>query len=272
MPGMIIGQYITGDSIIHRLDPRTKLLSCFILVMATAMPSQPIPILLFHLAFILWVIHLSQMGIARVLFGLKTLRILFLIIFICQIFFTGGHPILSAAGITITIEGVNLAISTFLRLAVIFLTGSLLTMTTSTLMLAAGLEWLLSPLSRLRFPVHQFAMIINISLRFIPTILEEADIIRRAQKSRGASFDSGPLFTRLQNSLAILIPVLAASMQRANDLALAMESRGYTGDSFNYSRINMMVFKREDQITLIIMAGLFAIMPISYYLKLLTII
>lgn len=272
MQGMIIGQYIIGDSIIHRLDPRTKLISCFIIILATAIPIQPIPVLLFYLAFILFIIHLSQIGVKRVLLGLRTLKILFLITFFCQVFLTSGHPILSWGVVAITIEGINLAISTFLRLVVIFLGCSLLTMTTSTLMISAGIELLLSPLTRLGFPVHQFAMIINISLRFIPTIIEETEIIRRAQKSRGTRFDSGPLFIRLKNTVAIIIPVLAASIQRANDLALAMESRCYTGDTFNHNRISKLFFKPEDKRAIIIVISTFVLLPFVYhYVKLLVI-
>lgn len=259
MKGMIIGQYIRGDSIIHRLDPRTKLIGCFTIIVAMTLPNYPIPMLLLNVGFIVVFIYLSQVGVARVLRGLTSLWILFLFTFLCQTFLTrGGDPLLNWGGIVITWQGIHLGISTFLRLVIIFLGASLLTMTTSTLKLSAGIESLLSPLVHLRVPVHQFAMIINISLRFIPTIIEEAELIRRAQKSRGAQFDSGPLVMRLRTILAMLIPLLAASLQRAADLALAMESRCYTGNSPNNSRVGSLRFTWRDGVALGIFVLLWA--------------
>lgn len=258
MKGMITGQYVMGHSLIHRLDPRTKLVGCFAIIIAAVLPSQQIPMLLLNLGFVIFVIYLSQVGVIRVLRGLRTLKILFLITFICQAFLSQGDPLWSWGGITITKQGIHLGISTFLRLVILYLSSSLLTMTTSTLKLAEGLESLLSPLTYLRLPVHQFAMVINISLRFIPTIIEEAEIITRAQKSRGARFDSGSLTMRVRTVLAVLIPLLAASLQRATDLALAMESRCYTGGRWNYSR---MVFTWKDRVVLGIVAVVF-LMPV----------
>lgn len=250
MKGIITGQFVMGDSIIHRLDPRSKLLGCLVVIVSAALPRQEITALLFNLAFIIAVIYLSRVGVIRVLRGLRSLRILFLLTFICQVFLTQGDPLVSWAGIAVSKQGIYLGISTFLRLVILYLGSSLLTMTTSTLKLSAGLESLLSPLVYLRFPVHQFAMIINISLRFIPTIIEEAEIISRAQKSRGARFDSGPLLLRLRTMVAVIIPLLAASMQRAGDLALAMESRCYTGDSGNYGRVASLHFTWRDIIAI----------------------
>ncbi|MDD4171051.1 MAG: energy-coupling factor transporter transmembrane component T [Syntrophomonas sp.] len=253
MQGMIIGQFVRGDSVIHRLDPRTKLLGCLAVIVAVAWPGQTISRLLLDAALIIALIHLSQLGILRVLGGLKSLRILFLLTFICQVFFTRGDPLLSWGGIIVSRAGVYLGIATFLRLVLLYLGASLLTMTTSSLKLSAGLESLLSPLAYLRFPVQQFAMIINISLRFIPTIIEEAEIIARAQRSRGARFDAGPLWLRLKTTVTILIPLLGASLQRANELALAMESRCYTSGSANHSRLNSLHYSWIDGMALMIL-------------------
>lgn len=261
MKGMITGQYIMGDSIIHRLDPRTKLVGCFAVIIAAAWPSQQISVLLINLGFIIFAIYLSQVGVVRVLHGLKTLRVLFLLTFICQVFLTSGDPLWSWGGIVITRQGIHLGITTFLRLVILYLGSSLLTMTTSTLKLSTGLEALLSPLTYLRFPVHQLAMIIHISLRFVPTIMEETEVITRAQKSRGAQLDSGPLALRLRTVLAVLIPLLASSLQRATDLALAMESRGYTGDRQNYNMEGSMALTWKDGIALGVIASVF-LLPI----------
>lgn len=257
MKGMITGQYVIGDSIIHRLDPRTKLAGCFAVIVTAALPNHQIHILLLNAGFIVALIYLSQVGAARVMRGLRSLRLLFLLTFLCQVILTRGDPLLSWGGIAVTKQGIHLGISTFLRLVILYLGSSLLTMTTSTLKLSAGLESLLSPLAYLRFPVYQFAMIINVSLRFIPTIIEEAEVITRAQKSRGAQFDSGPMTMRLRNILAVLIPLLAASLQRAADLALAMESRCYTCDSRNDSRVGSLRFTWRDGVAIGVVAAVF---------------
>ncbi|MGR6836634.1 energy-coupling factor transporter transmembrane component T family protein [Syntrophomonas erecta] len=261
MKGMITGQYIRGDSIIHRLDPRTKLMGCLAVIVAALWPNQPITTLLLNLGFVIAVICLAQVGVGRVLRGLRSLRMLFLLTFVCQILFTGGDPIQSWGRIAVTKQGLFLGFSTFLRLVILYLGSSLLTMTTTPLKLSAGLESLLSPLAYVRFPVHQLAMIINISLRFIPTILEEIEIITKAQKSRGAQFDCGPLPVRLKTMQGVLIPLLAASLQRANDLALAMESRCYTGGSLNYSRLGSLGFTWRDGIAMGVLS-VFFLLPV----------
>lgn len=260
--GMKTGQYVIGDSIIHRLDPRTKLVGCFATIAAALLNNQ-IPVLLLNTGFIIAVIYLSQVRVTRVLRGLKSLWLLFLLAFIFQVVLTRGDPLLSWGEIAITKQGLHLGISTFLRLVILYLGSSLLTMTTTAIKLAVGIESLLSPLAYLRVPVHQFAMLINAALRFIPTIIEEAGVITRAQKSRGAQFDSGNLTVRLKTILAVLIPLLAASLQRATDLALAMESRCYTG-SRNYSRINSLRFAWIDGIAMGVVAAVF-LLPVLYF-------
>lgn len=257
MKDMLTGQFIMGDSIIHRLDPRTKLLGCSVVIISAAWPTAPIPILLLNFGFIIFIIFLSQIGVVRALRGLRTLRMLFLLTFICQVFLTRGDPLWSWRGIAIAWEGVHLGISTLLRLVILYLGSSLLTMTTSPLKISEGLEFLLFPLTYLKLPIHQFALIINVSLRFVPTIIRETGIIARAQKSRGAQFDSGPLEARLKTVLAVLIPLLAASLQRAADLALAMESRCYTGDSQNLSRVGGMGFTWRDGLALGVIVSVF---------------
>jgi energy-coupling factor transport system permease protein len=247
MKGIITGQYITGDSIIHQLDPRTKIIGCFILIFAAAWPHHQIPILLFNIGCIIIFACISQVGTNRLLRGLVSLRMFFLLTFICQVLLTREGLILFSWGaINITNEGILAGVSIFLRLVMLYLAASLLTMTTSPLKLAKGIESLLYPLNYLRVPADKISMIINISLRFVPLVLEQADIIIKAQKSRGACFDSGPLLLRLKNVLAVLIPLLAASLQRAFDLAMAMESRCYTGRSTNNIRTGRLYFTWRD--------------------------
>lgn len=263
MQNMITGQYVRGDSIIHRLDPRSKLVGCLVIIIAAALPDQPIPVLVLNTVFVTFLIQLSRLGVIKVLRGLKSLRILFLLTFLCQVFFTPGKPLWSWEGIVISQPGIELGIATFLRLVMLYLAASLLTMTTSYLKLSAGLESLLAPLAYLRFPVQQLAMIINISLRFIPVIIEELEIITSAQKSRGARLDSGPLLVRLRTIVAVFIPLLGASLQRANDLALAMESRCYTSDSHNRLHVKNLHFSWQDGMAMGVLT-MFLLLPNLY--------
>jgi energy-coupling factor transport system permease protein len=156
----------------------------------------------------------------------------------------------------VTQAGLDLAVSTVLRLLVLLLSSFLLTMTTSPIKLAAGLEWLLSPLRYLKVPVSQFAMLISVSLRFVPTIIEEAETISRAQRSRGAQLRSRNLLIRLKSATAVLVPLLAVSLQRASDLAVAMESRCYTGGA-NRSRVDKLCFQRRDRLAIGFVALMF---------------
>ncbi|MGI5920874.1 MAG: energy-coupling factor transporter transmembrane component T family protein [Syntrophomonadaceae bacterium] len=262
MKDIITGQFIAGNSIIHRLDPRTKLLGCLVVIVRAAWPNQRIPMLLLNIGFIFFVIFLSEVGVVRALRGLKTLRWLFLITFICQALLTPGEYLCRWGVIAVTRQGVYLGISTLLRLTVFYLGSSLLTMTTSPLKLWQGLELLLFPLTHIKLPVHRLAIIANASLRFVPTIIRETEIIARAQKSRGARFDSGPLLNRLKTLMAILIPLLVASLRRANDMAQAMESRCYTGSSYNYSR-GEMIFTPGDAMALGVITIVF-LLPALY--------
>jgi energy-coupling factor transport system permease protein len=251
-----------GDSIIHRLDPRTKLLCCVALIVAAVLPGQPITILLLDLVFVIAVfICLSWAGP-----GVERTEIpagfLFAYLHLSGIF-QQRHALFSWGIIEVSRSGVYLGITTFLRLVLLYLGSSLLTMTTSSLKLSAGLEKLLSPLAYLRFPVQQLAMIINLALRFIPTLMEEAELISRAQRARGASFDTGPLGKRLKTTVTVLIPLLGATLQRADDLALALESRCYTADKHNHSRLRSLHFSHRDGIAMVLAAVVF-LLPALY--------
>jgi len=167
--------------------------------------------------------------------------------------------------LSVTQEGIALGTGTIFRLLIFYLCSNLLIMTTSTIKLAAGIESLLTPLTYLKIPVHHFSMIISTSLRFIPTFIEEANIITNAQKSRGAQFNSKNLITRLKSNIAIMIPLLAASLQRAEDLAMAMESRCYTGHP-NQTRINKLNFNKKDVLLISFMLALLSVGVISSFI------
>jgi len=242
--GLKLGQFVLGNSVIHQLDPRTKIIGCFAVIFSVLMNFKWYVILL-NISIIMAAMFLSRVKIARVLRGLYKLRYLFLLSFAFQAVLTAGEPVFYLGGVSVTREGIALGTSTIFRLLILYLSSSLLTMTTSPLKLASGIESLLSPLHHLRVPVSQFSILVSTALRFIPTIIEEAEIITRAQKSRGAQFNSPHIITRLKSFLSVLVPLLAASLQRASDLAAAMESRCYTGGSSRI-RTGSLRFKEKD--------------------------
>lgn len=224
-----IGQYFAGDSVIHRLDPRTK----FVLTLAYIIFIFFIKTYFGYLAlaaFMTLVIILSGVPFSYILRGLKPLFIFILLTFIINVFFTTGENVIFQFGfVKITWEGLNLAIFMALRLIFLIICTSILTLTTPPTALTDGLESLMMPLTRFKFPAHELAMMMTIALRFIPTLMDEADKIIKAQTARGADFTSGNLINRAKNIIPILIPLFVSAFRRARELANAMESRGYRG-------------------------------------------
>lgn len=225
-----LGQYVRGNSTIHNLDPRTKIIYCLFIVFSTIINSDWL-IILINICTLILVMILSKINILKFFFRMKSLLVLFMLTLFFQAILTQGEQLFHIWKLSFTKEGIYLGILTIFRLMAIYLCSTVLTMTTSPMNLVSGLELLFSPLEKLHIPINQFSMIISISLRFMPTIIEETENIKCAQKSRGAQFESGSLFARLKSVLAVLIPVLATSLQRANDLAVAMESRCYNCQS-----------------------------------------
>lgn len=244
MKSIKLGQYIRQNSIIHSLDPRTKILYCLFIVSSTLINSNWLIILINIITLILAML-LSKINIFKFFYRMKSMLLIFILTLFFQSILTKGDIIFSIWRIGFTKEGIYLGILTIFRLMAIYLCSTILTMTTSPMDMVTGLNLLLSPLIKLHIPVNQFSVIISISLRFIPTIIEEAENIKCAQKSRGAQFESGNLFVKLKSVLSVLIPVLAASLQRASDLAAAMESRCYNSSS-NFKNANNHKYKRAD--------------------------
>ncbi|MFA6940984.1 MAG: energy-coupling factor transporter transmembrane component T [Clostridiaceae bacterium] len=252
MKGLKLGQYVKGNSIIHKLDPRTKLIYCLFIVSSTLINSNWI-IILINICTLILVMFLSKINVFKFFRRIKSLVILFILTFIFQGILTQGEPIFHIGKIFFTKQGAYLGILTISRLLAIYLCSTVMTMTTSPMKLTSGLESLFSPLSKLHIPVNQLSVIIGISLRFIPTIIEETENVKCAQKSRGAQFESGSLYVKLKSIAAVLIPVLATSLQRANDLAAAMESRCF--DSQSSSKINSgLQYKRNDIIVIVLVS------------------
>lgn len=256
MRGLKFGQYTIGETLIHRLDPRIKITACFLIIFSTLFVYRW-PVIVLNLAVIVYAIYLSGSRARLVFHSIWRLWLLFLLTFIFQSLLTEGETILALGGLAVTREGVALGVFTILRLVILLLTSCLLTATTSPIQLAAGLEAVFVPLGVFKVPVHQFSMVISTALRFIPEIIQEAETLAKAQKSRGAPLNSPRVLEKVKGGFAVLIPLLANSLQRADDLAVAMESRCYTGGA-NRTRIFTLRLERDDYLVTGVMAAMFA--------------
>lgn len=245
-----LGQYLPGNSIIHKLDPRTKLILTVLFMMALFLLNS-IYALLTALVFVLVCFKLANISFKYAFKGIKP--ILYIIIFttILNIFFTSGTVIFTWSFISITKEGITSAILVALRVFTLISSASIMTYTTTPIMLTDSIEKLFNPLKKIKVPVHEMAMMMTISLRFIPTLIDETDKIMKAQASRGADIGTGNIIERAKSFIPILVPLFVSSFKRADDLAIAMESRCYKGGEGRTS-MRVLQFKKRDYITYII--------------------
>ncbi|EGL81983.1 ABC-type transporter, integral membrane subunit [Caldalkalibacillus thermarum TA2.A1] len=228
--GMIsIGQYVPGQSLVHRLDPRTKLVAVFLVVVTIFAASQGLSYALASV-FVLGTVFLSRIPWTFIWRGLKPVWIILAVTYIFHIWFTREGEVLWTLGALSVYEGgvIQGAVITY-RIVLLVIIASLVTLTTPPLVLTNGLERMLKPLAKWRFPAHELALMVAIALRFIPVLWQEADKIIKAQLSRGAPLASGTLWERVSALIPIIIPLFLSAFKRAEDLALAMEARGYRG-------------------------------------------
>ncbi len=223
-----IGQYYQGSSLIHRLDPRLKVVGVLVYLISLFCFRYVIGFLVAGLFFVL-VLHLSKVPFRYVIKGLKP--ILFLLIFTAalNLLWTPGETIWKFGILNLTREGIYKCVFMALRLILLIIGSSMLTLTTTPNQLTDAMEHLLGPLKRFGAPVHEVAMMMSIALRFIPILLEETDKIMKAQMSRGADFETGNLMHRLHNMIPLLVPLFISATRRANELAYAMDARCYNG-------------------------------------------
>ena len=240
-----LGQYFPGNSYIHRLDPRTKLLGLIIYIVALFVAVNWVSYGIVFL-FLAVIIAISTIPLKSIFRGMKPLIFILIFTGILNLFFTGGETeLVSFWGVVITAEGVVRAIFMVLRILMLITGTFLLTYTTSPIALTDGLESLLSPLKVIRVPVHELAMMMCIALRFIPTLIEETDKIMSAQKARGADFESGSLISRVKALVPILVPLFISAFRRADELATAMECRCYQGGT-GRTKMKILRFHRGD--------------------------
>lgn len=239
-----LGQYYPGDSWIHRLDARIKIIWTFVYIISLFVIRDfwgYIPVLL-TLALIIGV---SAVPLKFILKGLKPIFLIIVFTFTINMFMTKGSPLLTLGFLTITREGLYNALFMGSRLVLLIVGSSLLTLATKPINLTDGIEKLLSPAQKIGVPAHELAMMMTIALRFIPTLLEETDKIMKAQMARGADFESGNLINRAKSLIPLLVPLFISAFRIAQDLAMAMEARCYRGGSHR-TRMNGMKLKKKD--------------------------
>ena len=262
-----LGQYFPGNSVIHRLDPRTKLLFLVVYIAALFTAGNWVSYGVVF-GFLAMSIALSKIPVKAIVKGMKPLVMILLFTGFLNLFFTPGESvILRFWVITVTMEGVIRAVFMVLRILMLITCTFLLTYTTSPIALTDALESLLGPLKKLRLPVHELAMMMCIALRFIPTLIEETDKIMSAQKARGADFESGNLMQRVKALVPILVPLFIGSFRRADELATAMECRCYHGGE-GRTKMKLLRYQRRDYLAFLAGVGLIAVILILHLLAL----
>ena len=223
-----IGQYYTKESVIHKLDPRFKLIATFVYLVSMFCYQRFLGFAV-TILFLGMVIKLSQVPFSHIVKGLKPIAVLLLFTMCMNCLFTKGTDLVSVGVFHITVEGIRKAVFMGVRLCLLVFGASMLTFTTTPTNLTDGIERLFRGWNKFHVPVHEIAMMMSIALRFIPILLEETDKIMKAQMARGADFETGSFIRRVKALVPLLVPLFVAAFRRANDLAMAMEARCYRG-------------------------------------------
>ena len=260
-----LGQYFPGNSVVHRLDPRTKLIMLVLYIVALFCAVSWVSYAVVFV-FLAVTIALSKIPVKSIVRGMKPLVVILVFTGVLNLFFTPGDTVLvSFWVVTITLEGLVRAILMVARILMLISGTFLLTYTTSPISLTDGLESLLSPLKAIRLPVHELSMMMCIALRFIPTLIEETDKIMSAQKARGADFETGSLLQRVKALVPILVPLFISAFRRADELATAMECRCYQGGD-GRTKMKLLRFSYFDFVALGIGALLIAaVMVLAHF-------
>lgn len=259
MTKMIFGRFLPGDSVVHRMDPRAKLLFVFIFIVAVFLANNTwsyAALLIFTLA----VMMLSKIKLRYLINGLKPVLILLVFTLALHIFFTkGGALLVDWKFIHIYEEGVRQGIYISIRFLVLVFITSILTLTTSPISITDGMEMLLNPLKKIKLPVHELALMMSIALRFIPTLMDETDKIMKAQMARGSDLTSGTIKERLKAVVPLLVPLFVSAFKRAEDLATAMEVRGYRGGE-GRTRYRQLKWQLRDTMSIILLLVFIALL------------
>ena len=241
-----LGQYYQTESMIHRMDPRVKLGGTILFIISLFFFKNYAGYVIAAL-FLGMVIRLSKVPFKFMVKGMKTIVMLMLITVVFNLFLTPGTPLFTIWKLTITQEGLKMAISMAIRLTLLIIGSSVMTLTTTPNNLTDGMEKMMGPLKVFKVPVHEVAMMMSIALRFIPILLEETDKIMKAQIARGADFESGNIFKRAKAMVPLLVPLFISAFRRANDLAMAMEARCYRGGE-GRTKMKPLIYHKRDYI------------------------
>ena len=259
MRDISLGQFVAGNSIVHKLDPRTKI-SIMILYIVMTFLVKRIYFFAIPFVFLMMGLLLSHISLKYIGKSLKPIRVLLIFMFLINLIFNGGDTVLWDLGFwKLTLEAILQSCFMTLRIVLLVAGASMLTLTTSPIALTDGIEKLLTPLKVFRFPAHELAMMMTIALRFIPTLMDESDKIKNAQMARGADFESGNIFRRVKSMIPILIPLFVSSFRKADELATAMESRCYHGGE-GRTRMHQLKFTLADFYAMLITFAFLAVL------------
>lgn len=250
-----IGQYYQADSIIHRLDPRVKLIGTFAYIIALFVAKNVWGYVL-ATVFLIGAIKLSKVPVKYMLKGMKAIAFLIVITVAFNLFMTPGETLVSIWKLTITKQGATTAATMAVRLVYLIVGSSVMTLTTTPNELTDALESVLGPLKKIKVPVHEIAMMMSIALRFIPILMDETDKIMKAQIARGANFESGNIIERAKSLIPLLVPLFISAFRRANDLAMAMEARCYQGGE-RRTKMKPLKYVRADYTGLVVLIVFF---------------
>lgn len=264
-----LGQYFPGNSVLHRLDPRVKLILTTLFITALFLANSAISYALM-LVFVIFIIAVSTISSKLIYKSVKPLFFIILFTTVLNIFYIQGDPLVSfhilSFNLIISKQGLINAVFMILRIILLIIGTSLLTYTTSPILLTDGIERLLEPLKKIKVPVHEFAMMMTIALRFIPTLIEETDKIINAQKARGADFESGGLLKRAKALIPVLVPLFVSAFRRADELAIAMECRCYRGGE-GRTRMKQYAMILADYMSFVIMILIFILILVFNNIK-----
>lgn len=251
-----LGQYYQTESVIHKLDPRVKLVATICFIISLFVVKSWIGYVL-AAAFLVTMIKLSRVPFKYMVKGMKAIVFILIITAVFNLFLTPGETLVTVWRFTITKEGLQTAVMMAIRLSFLIIGSSVMTLTTTPNSLTDGLEKLMKPLKYLKVPVHEIAMMMSIALRFIPILLEETDKIMKAQIARGADFESGNLIKKAKAMVPLLVPLFISAFRRANDLAMAMEARCYRGGE-GRTKMKPLVYKQRDYVAYGVLIAYFA--------------
>ncbi len=257
-----IGQYYPANSVVHRLDPRVKIV-CTLLYLIALFLVESIIGYVMAFVFLCGTIKLAKVPVKFIVKGLKPIILLLVISVSFNLFLTkGGDALITIGFLTITEAGLRTAVYMGLRLAMLIAGSNIMTLTTTPNALTDGIEKLLHPLNKIKVPVHEIAMMMAIALRFIPILLEETDKIMKAQIARGADLESGNMIQKAKSMIPILVPLFVSAFRRANDLAMAMEARCYHGGE-GRTKMKPLVYSARDGIGYVVVIGYLGLMIVA---------